>query len=167
MKYKIGDKVWCAICEWTDDYKVCRDCGGTRRIRLIMHDDSVKSIPCGSCYGNTYGVPTGKIRFHHRKPKSILLTLTGVESRDGKVRYYSNNYCPSEDQLFDTEEEANVQAQKYADQQNAEELKKYEEKEKPEKDWAWHVGYYQNQVEYHQSLVEYNQKKLNYAETQL
>ena len=55
IKYKIGDHVWRAGFGSTDNYVTCPDCAGTKRLRVIMGDESVVSIACAGLLGPTTG----------------------------------------------------------------------------------------------------------------
>ncbi len=116
MKYNIGDKLYHATFNHHEGvYVECSDCGGTGRIRVIFHDETIAAIPCGNCSCG-YDPPTGRILAYKSIEGADLLTITGAEIQAGEpTRYRAEHYILDEDRLFVIKEEALVKAKEMHD----------------------------------------------------
>lgn len=168
-KYEIGDQVWAATCNTETVYMTCPDCGGTGRIRCIMHDDTEISIDCGGCSGG-YNPPSGRVSYYKRIAKADSGVITGlnIETHDGKslVEYTvqgAYNYRYKEDKLALSYAEALIIAEALAENENALEEDKILKKEKPAKTWAWNASYHRKCLKDANRNIEYHTRKLSAA----
>lgn len=168
MKYQIGQELWLASFEQKQDSVPCTDCGGTARIRCIMHDNTIVSVECGACRRGYLG-SNGKNTVWTRRPEVKRGTITGVDAQQGEVtRYYfrfsdCQNHIIDEDRLFDNKEAAETKAAALAEEYNAEEIARIAKKEKDTRSWAWNASYHRKQIKEAQKSIEYHTKKLNAA----
>ena len=160
-KYSIGDTVWYARCNWIDEKATCPDCGGTGRIRCIMHDEATVSVECGACRQG-YDPPTGFIRVYDYHPSVEMVVIDGVEV--GKeTRYRSRCYILDEDKLFPTREAAREVALQMVAAAKAAQTKKIAEKEKDSRTWAQNASYHRSCIRRAQKDLAYHTAKLNVA----
>ncbi len=165
MKYEIGQKVWWATFDATDDYIVCPDCNGMRYIRVLLYDDSIVTIACEGCKRG-FDASAGRIHVYKRKPMAIPVTIKGLELSEGKTEWQtSGSYRTAEHDLFDTEAEALERANEIAADFDRAEREKISMKEKPTRSWSWHVHYYRREIREAQRRIDYATERLNEAKT--
>ena len=164
MKYSIGQNLWHATAYVEKVYLTCPDCGGTGRIRCIMHDETIMSIGCGNC-ALGYGPPTGRIGAYQRKPKATPVTVIGLEARAGEAVKYQVTDCYSvgEEHLFEQEDEAISAAKVLAEEYNRGELDRIQNKEKDTRTWAWNASYHRKAIKEAKKQIAYHEAKLNVA----
>lgn len=166
-KFAIGDAIWIATWDSSDNYVTCPDCGGTKHIRVIMHDDTEHRIACQNC-GHGYNESTGRVRVYDRKPKAERHMVTGLEINGSEIKYRSQIGCSSyriveEELAYATEGEAYAAAVKRAAECNAEDRLKVLTKEKNTRTWAWNASYHRQCIKRAQKELEYHTAKLNVA----
>lgn len=160
MKYEIGQEIWIATWDSTTDYVTCPDCGGTGRIRVIHHDDTMMSIECAGCSAG-YEPPKGYVKVYVRHARAEKTTITGVEVRDGKTEWRSaKSWCLDEADVYDTEADAFAAALLKAERADREEREKINAKEKPTRTWSWNAHYHRRQIKEAQRNLEYHTAKL-------
>lgn len=165
-KYKIGDAVWRATFGSSENYVTCHDCGGTGRLRVIFHDETVASIECRNC-ALGYDPPTGRVRCYDRIGKADLGVIAGIELTTERVSYRFGSdrfyYTVEEHELFDTEAAALARAQQIAAEHDAEERNRILTKEKDTRTWAWNASYHRQCIKRAQRDLEYHTAKLSVA----
>jgi hypothetical protein len=118
-EYQIGCTVFWGSFESSENHVECPDCGGTGRLRVILHDETQVSIECDTCKLGYHG-PSGRIRIYDRKPIVRSGEISGVETRreggfeyrithfalDDDGRMYQGSYTVNDDRVFTNEDEA-------------------------------------------------------------
>lgn len=160
LRFQIGQEVWLASYDSSEDRITCPDCGGTGRLRVTFHDETTVSIECAGC-SLGYDPPTGYVRVYNRHPVARQTTVIGVEVRDGKIEWRTQgHYCPDDGDLFETEEAAMARALEKAADADRKEREKIATKEKPTRTWAWNAHYHRKEIKRAQHSLEYHGKKL-------
>lgn len=163
MKFEIGQELWLATWESSEDCVTCPDCGGTGRLRVTFHDETTVSIECAGC-SRGYEPPRGYVTVYNRHARAQRVTITGVEVRDGKTEWRTDrSYIVDEDDLCEVEADALERAKGKAAQADLEEREKISAKEKPTRTWSWNATYHRKQIKDAQRNLEYHTKKLNAA----
>lgn len=163
MKYEIGQHVWYAGWESAPARIVCPDCAGEGRIRVLLPDDSMVSVDCVACQRG-YARPSGYLECYDRHAVAKVVTITGLEMRDGKTEWQtSENYRTSESDLFDNEIDAYAAAKVKAEQADKEERGRIGKKHKDTRSWAWNAHYHRNCIKEAQRQIEYHSSKLAVA----
>ena len=146
--------------ESSEHYITCPDCGGTGRLRVLFHDDTMVSIECAGCSAG-YDPPTGRIKVYDRRASVMQVTITGVEVRDGKTEWRTDrSYIVDEADLFETEEGALERAKVRAAEADQEERDRISQKEKPTRTWAWNAHYHRREIKEAERRIEHHKKKL-------
>lgn len=162
MKFKIGETVWFASVDLRDEWITCPDCGGTGRVRVIFHDDSIVSVHCASCEG--YPAPSGMLRIHKRVPCAISITLDGRRPSRGEIRWHATDgRIVEENYLFSTEEEAITFAKNQIVKMGIDELDERLKKYRETRNWAWNASYHKSEIKQALQSIEYHTAKLNVA----
>ena len=166
-KFQIGDVVWRPHWDASENYVECPDCGGTGRIRVIFHDETVVSIDCCRCSAG-YEPPTGRIKCYDRIARAEQTIVTGMEIKPDGVTYHLGGNgswyrTAPEDEVCATREEALAKAAEMAAKADAEERERIQRKEHDTRTWAWNASYHRKMVKQAQRDLEYHTKKLNAA----
>ena len=161
-KYSIGDTVWYARCNWTNEKATCPDCGGTGRIRCIMHDETTVSVECQGCQSG-YDPPTGFVTVYGYYSHVEPITITGAEVGERETRYRSHNYSIEASSLFPTKEEAEAAATRMVEEAKAKQAEKIAQKEKDSRSWAFNASYHRSCIRRAQKDIEYHTAKLSVA----
>jgi len=161
---KIGDQVWVSRFFATSGvYVTCPDCGGTGRIRVILHDETMHSIECGNC-SRGYEPPTGEVLVYTNNIEAKNVTIVEVKQSLEGIEYITNDrHVHCEHDLFDCESDALLHGQKEQDKWIEEQKRRIFEKEKDTKTWAWNVSYHKKCIKDAQKNLDYHTKKLNAA----
>jgi hypothetical protein len=163
MKFEIGQKVWLALWDSTTNYVTCPDCGGTGRIRVIHHDDTMMSVECAGCQSG-YDPPKGYLKVYDRHAKAELVTITGVHVSNGKIEWRSDrSWLMEESDLFETKEGALTRAVEKAAVADKEDRDRIQAKEKPTRTWSWNAHYHRREIKKARRQIEYHEKKLAVA----
>lgn len=163
FKYKIGDQLYYPIWTSTTSYVECPDCGGTGRIRVIFHDETVVSIECQNCRSG-FNSSGGKVQVYDRTPKTRLVKIVGIGIGSNGITYKCDtHHIVKEEELFKTHEEALEVAKEKAKLANEEDLKKVQTKHDNSKSWAWNASYHRRNIKELKEKIEYHTKKLNVA----
>lgn len=159
-KFQIGDQVWRATFDSTEDWVTCPDCGGTKTLKATLFDGAEYIIDCANC-SHGYEPPRGAIRLYTRSPQAELGRITGIEICADKIEYrVSPHWIVDEARLFTDRDSALACAQKMATEARKEEEKRFLKKEKDTRSWAWHVKYHRGQIKEHERQLEYHRRKL-------
>lgn len=163
MKYEIGQSVWLALWDSSDNYVTCPDCGGTGRLRVTFHDETQVSVECQRC-GPGYERPTGSIKVYDRRARVVQAMITGAEIDGMKVEWKTDqHYRLPEDEIYDSEADAMAAAIVKADQANREERERIQKKEKDTRSWSWNATYHRRCLKEAQRQIEYHTAKLAVA----
>lgn len=158
----------------TQESVVCPDCGGTGRLRVTFHDETTVSIPCENC-SRGYEPPTGKILVYCAKGQSIEGTISGIETTNHQIEYWISYYHVGEKEVFKTRnlvkeenvflsnEDAQLNADKLASEYEQEERAKIFRKQKDTKSWAWNASYHRKEIKDAERKLEHHRSKLSYA----
>lgn len=163
MRFRIGEDVWVSLWEAIEDRVVCPDCGGTGRLRVILHDEQEVSIECDTCRRG-YEPPRGTLTVYTRKPMAIPTAIVGVEIADGKIVWRTSaSYHVEDDRVFANEASALNRAKEIAAEADRAERDRIASKEKPTHSWAWNASYHRREIKEAQRRIEYHTRKLNVA----
>lgn len=162
-KFKIGQTVYRASYTSYDDGVTCPDCGGTGRVRVIFHDDTIASVDCGLCSVG-YNPPTGRILVYKYTPVAIPTTIKGFEVSSDEIRYETHDcYRSTQEDIFDNEKDCLTRAQFLVGLINEAQESKIATKEKNTKSWAWNASYHRREIKELQRRTDYHTRKLNVA----
>ena len=152
MSFKIGQVVYVAVFE-REEYRIpCPDCGGTKKIRVLLADDTMLSIDCGGCDPGGYEPPRGWIPQWRKVVRAIPRTVTSViVSADAPVEYRldasgGHAYCGTDLTVFATEPEALAYGETIRAESEAEENRRALAKTRNEKSWAWNYSYHRREA---------------------
>jgi hypothetical protein len=163
LRFHVGQLVWRASFDCTNDSIECPDCGGTGRIRCLLHDDTLVSVECAGCRVG-YDPPTGRVRTYRRTGQARATTISGYEVHESKVTWRTtDSYLVDDENLFATEQEAQTRAAILAAEHDEEELRRIARKEKDTRSWAWNAHYHRKCIKDAEKQIEYHTKKLNVA----
>ena len=167
--YKIGDSVWIAQCYCEQVFVTCPDCGGTGRIRCIMHDDTEVSIECGRCRSG-YDAPSGRVGYYKRNPRAESAVITGMNIETVRGVTETEYVLQAEytqrmksDRIALSYEDAMAKAEAIAAKENAEEIERIAKKEKDTRTWAWNASYHRKCIKDAEKQIAYHTKKLDVA----
>jgi len=165
LMFKLDDKVWCASLESVERQLTCPECLGDRAWTVIMGDGSQVSIECSLCKVG-YAKPYGYITYRAYEPKVKQRTITRIEqSRDGYE--YTVDECSIVKAVFENMVDAFQEACRMVDEYDEAERKRIEQKEKGNKNWAWHVRYHRQCIREAEKSITYHTAKLNIAKAKL
>lgn len=168
-KFSFGDHVYFARVEYAPTYAPCVSCGGKGYVTIIYEGDTF-TIDCEDCKQGYLG-SNGCRGAYVYTPDVIEGIICGVE-RDGfepydfEYRMSINGvtkWIMKERDVFPTRMGAEARAQVLKEELDAEQAKKLAGKSKPDKSWAWHVRYYQEQIRNAQKTIEYATLQLDAA----
>lgn len=165
--YNIGDKVWHASRESTQERVICPECFGKKYLTVILGDDSRVTIDCAGC-ASGYDPPRGYVTYYKQFVNVSQVVINKVEVTRDYVEYGSSkgecNYRIGRDtDFFSTKKEAEIRATELAEKWNKEELEKIHRKEKNNRTWSWHVHYYRSQIRGAKKTIERAKEKLDAA----
>jgi len=165
--YNIGDKVWYANRDSTQERVTCPECFGKKYLTVILGNDSRVTIDCAGCAAG-YNPPRGYVTYYKQFVNVSQVVIDKVEVSCEYVKYGFNKtecccYIGKDTDVFSTKEEAEIRATELAEQWNREQLEKIHRKEKNNRTWAWHVLYHRNQIRDAEKTIEYAKKKLEAA----
>jgi hypothetical protein len=117
LPFELGEKYWVAEQVQARNHEVCPECVGTKKVTLTLGNGESYEIPCAACSAG-YEPPTGVVR----NPITTFVAVPFVARRfhmdhDGKWTYSDSppdamSYRMwSEDRIFRTEAEAEVECQ--------------------------------------------------------
>ena len=165
-KFKIGDEVFKARYDKVETFVTCPDCGGTRYVRVLLHDDTEIRVECGCCNRGGYQPSTGQIKQYQYTTFASPYTVTGISTRSDNISYELNNFgsgmywTGDESELFPTIVEAMEAGEKKKAAHEAEENKRLMAKTKDAKSWAWNAAYHRNCIKKAEQDIEYHRSKV-------
>lgn len=160
---KIGDRVWYAQQKTVSKDVVCPECLGQKALTVTLGDGSTVSIDCAGC-ALGYEPPRGYVSYWDHIADVCLVTIDRVEATADKIEYGFNGcYRADAENLFTTEEQANIRALELAEKWNKEQLDRINQKEKNNHTWSWHVHWHRSQIRKAKKDLEYNEAKLAVA----
>ena len=163
MKYKIGNVVWYAQVKCFEGTEPCPDCFGQRALTVIKGDGSQVSIECAGC-ASGYDTSKGYVTYHGWKSDVCQVRIERVEITDQGVEYgHSQSYRVSEDEVFDTKEEAEKRADEKWKEHNAQELARIHQKEKHNRTLSWNAHYHRDCIRRAEKDLAYHTAKLSVA----
>ena len=164
MRFNIGDTVYWASYQHKAQHIPCPDCGGTKRVRVILYDNEEVSIECATC-SHGYNPPKGTIVVYEYSKDAKKGTITGVEIReDGTQWRISQGYIVKDSEVFPTREAALARAEETAVHANAEEQRRISDKERPTRTWAWNASYHRREIKECERRITYHKAKLAVAD---
>lgn len=165
-----GDKVWHASFKRILKRVVCPECFGKKYLTVILGDDSRVIIDCAGCSAG-YDPPKGYVEYFEHSADVELVTICEVriynsieygfnhqESLDFTVHRIANDK-----NMFATKPEAEVRAQKLAEEWNQEQLAKIHQKKNNDRSWSWHVHYYRKMIRDAEQTIEDARVRLDVA----
>ena len=166
-KYNIGEILWRASFEATDNHITCPDCGGSGQLTVTFHDGESVSIECEGC-SIGYDPPTGRIRIYDRGAVVERITITGYTVGEDGVEYRAKSfrggcYIFDEGDLFTDRVEAEKRGKELALKADVKEREQIANKEKPARTWAWNASYHRKQLKEANRNIVYHTAKLNAA----
>lgn len=162
MEYNIGDKVWHARIQWVQDYLPCPHCFGNLYLTVILGNNEQITIDCECCRNGWMG-SQGKIRVGQYRADVHLCTVDRKEQSMNKIEYRVDGYIVTENEIFINKEDAQVRASEIALEQRAEEMQRFYNKEKNDRNWAWNATYHRNNVKKLSQELAYHISKLDIA----
>jgi hypothetical protein len=162
-KFSYGEMVWCAEVAPTETRLTCPDCFGKKYLRVILGDDSEVTIDCPGCERGYLG-PQGVIMSHDYAATVTARVVMGMEVWDGRFRYsFYQRSGVEESCCFATQEEASTRAVELQKEHEEQEQKRLDNKEKPNRTWAWNATYHRGCLRRANKDIEYHTKKLAMA----
>lgn len=162
--FNIGDKVWIAkVCN-SEKWVTCPDCFGGKTLKVILGDGTELTIPCVGCAPGLE-FPRGVIRQYEWGPSVEPSTITGMEITLKNTEYHFSCWRIDAENVFATKEEAESRAAELAQTKAQEDAIAFQKKDKPTRDWAWHVHYHRRQIRDAEKTIAYAQAKLGIALT--
>lgn len=168
-KFSFGDHVYFARVEYTPTYAPCVSCGGKGYVTIVYESETF-TIDCEDCKQGYLG-SNGCRRASVYTPEVVEGAICGVE-RDSFEPYDFEyrmaidgvtSWIMKERDVFSNKEEALARTQVLKEELDAEQAKKLAGKSKPNKSWARHVRYYQQQIKDAQKTIEYATLQLDAA----
>ena len=165
MKFKLGDTVYYAKCNYEHIKKTCPICFGKLKVTLILGNDDLVVLPCNYCAPD-YDPPCGFVEEYDYVVAAQMVTIDRVTtevSGKGEQGTYCFNGCYGADEslLFLTKEEALSKAQEIKAQLDQDQATRAEYiKKDKQKSFSWNALYHireakrgRKQAEYHDSMA--------------
>jgi hypothetical protein len=168
MRFRIGQQVWIANFQPMAPVLVtCPDCGGTGRLRVLFHDDTIVSIECRNCAAG-YDPPTGMVTMHQRSVGVRKVIVTGVQMQGKEIEWHLDGtdraWTRMEDAcIFDNATDALAAAQEEQAKWEHDQDQRVLHKEKDTRTWAWNASYHRNCLKEAQRQIDYHTRKLSIA----
>jgi len=170
-KHKINDRVWIADVSNIEEWITCPDCVGNKTLKVILGNGEELLIPCRCCFSQCHNSCLGIIRVRDKcEAKPLRVRIVGIEITESRIEYllcfetgHTKNF--SEEKIYLKEDEAMAASADIIYQQKREEKKRLQLKEKPAKDWAWHVHYHREQIRDAQEIIRIASERLGIALT--
>jgi len=151
----------------TDKWVTCPDCFGTKTLSVILGDGTEMVIDCAGCAPGL-NEPRGVIKSYDYEPIVESKTVTGLSIDGEEIEYHFHlagscyTVAKSED-IFASKGEAEERAEVLFEECRRNQENSLQRKEKPTRDWAWHVHYYRQQIRRAKQDIERAEAKLNVA----
>ena len=163
-EYKVGDKVYYARTGRKEISRPCPVCFGKLKVIVILGNDDHVQLDCTYC-SRGYEPPNGKEFFSEHVVEVTQHTIKEVrfeESEKGrKVEYLSNHHFLEPENIFDNKEDAYIRTLQLVIDRNKADMIELARKDKVDKSYAWHAGYYLRQAKNAKEGFErYSQKAI-------
>ena len=165
--YNIGDRAWYASRKSTEEKVICPECFGKKFLTVILGDDSKVTIDCAGC-ASGYEPPKGYVTYYKQDVDVSQVVIDRVEINPTYVEYGFNkdgctHHTAKDTDVFSTRKEAEIRAEKLAEEWNKEQHDKIHRKEKNNRTWSWHIHYYRRQIRDAEKTIEYAKAQLDVA----
>lgn len=163
-EYKIGDKVWLAVCESKPVEVKCYVCFGKCKVTLILGNNEQIETECAYCKVG-FENPRGYTTEYQRISDVKEIALTGKEIRENdkgrKIEYRYQNYYLYDENIFDTKEEAeNRVLEMIKEHEDSEVTRLANKKKSNQSNYSWTVGYYRKKLRDAQKDIEHYSRKI-------
>jgi len=162
--FNVGDSVWIASYEVRKEKVTCPVCFGKLQVILIFGNDDQVIFPCDYC-AKGYETPRGWVEEYRCEPRCESIKISGREIRETEgmteVRYnsYDSRTHNSKD-IFETKEEALIEAQKRADLKTEEEkTRAIYLKKNINKSYGWNAGYHLREAKRLKEQIAYHEQR--------
>ena len=168
-----GDVCWFASYGRSQERETCPVCFGKLAVTIILGDDSAVETKCEYC-SEGFGPPRGTVQTWKSGPTVERITIAGraIEDNDGHVEVtYKFNMSGSDccrsyrtarpDDLFDSETEAQAEANRRASEATREEFEmslRRKHTGQTDRTNSWGVGYHRNEAKDHRRQAEYHEQ---------
>jgi len=161
-KFKIGDSVWVAKCGLESVRKMCPTCFGKKEVTLILGNDDHVVLPCKGCAPG-YDSPRGYISEYEyvTEPEMIVIDGMTIEIDHDKenVRYQTQHRIYDEKDIWATEGEAHVVANKKKAQLDKDQVTRAKHIKKDiQKSFSWNANYHMRHAKKDRESAEYHDK---------
>lgn len=162
--FKIGDRVFKANYGRHEKWITCPDCLGSKRVRVVLGDETEVSIECGGCYPGGYDPSLGIIRQYDYSTEVKRYEVTGICMHGTEVEYQLDNFGGSyhtakDSEVFGTHEEAHAYGELQRVKHEAEENMRWLAKTKDHKSWAWNATYHRRCAKKAEEEADYHRRK--------
>lgn len=157
----IGDKGYYASFDLRVKHIPCGVCFGNKYVKVILGNGEEVTVECLACEKGYLG-PTGYQEIYEYEAKAQEAIINRIEVTGNGVEYYTDCGC-GEYRFFDTKEEAIIRCSELAKKHNDEQIERIKHREKPNKDWTWHVYYHKKEMQNAEKSFFYHQEKLDIA----
>ena len=145
-RFKVGDTVWFAKCNWESVQKICPICFGKKVVTLILGNEDHVILPCRGCAPG-FESPKGYITEYEYVvgPEIVVISGMTVEMNYDKevVSYRSCHGLYNDKDLYVTEEEARVRANEKKAQLDIDQTTRAEYiKKDVQKGFSWNAHYH-------------------------
>jgi len=172
-RFNFGDYVFHAAVEGSTEWVTCPDCNGDGFVTIIYQGETY-TLDCEGCKRGYEGSSGRRERYAYA-PIVREGIIEGVEKSSSepydfeyRLRAGSSSFwILKELDTFSTKEEAEARAQILKTEFDAREAARVLQKHKPDKSWAWNVGYHRRQIADAQKTIEYATLQLNAARKHL
>ena len=158
---KIGDKIWYSSCKRENKQVPCEVCFGNKYVTVIKGNGDKVTVDCRGCETGYLG-SVGYQKIVVLKSNVKLATINRIEVTNNGIEYYTDFGC-GKDRCFENKEDAIAKAKEIARNHYADDIERIKRKEKPNKDWTWHVYYHQRSMKAAEKEYEYHSSKLDVA----
>ncbi len=161
-KFKVGDAVWIAKCGLESVQKICPTCFGKKEVILILGNDEWIILPCRGCAPG-FDSPRGYISEYEyvTEPEMIAISGISIEINYGKekVEYRQENRLYHEEDVYATEEEAQIRANEKKTQLEKKQITRAEcIKKDVWKSFSWNANYHMRHAKKDRESAEYHDK---------
>lgn len=163
--FGIGDTVFMADYARRERRITCPDCLGSKRVRVILADDTEVSIECGGCDPGGYRPSQGFILqwdYEVTTRKHIVSGVTVGFSKPVEYRLDESDgrcYLGSESTVFGTVEEAIAYGETLREDHESARNKEALSKTRGEKSWKWNAAYHRQQATRCRTELAYHEAK--------
>lgn len=173
--YNIGDTFWYSTWETKGVQDPCPVCAGKKKITIIDGYNEVYTIECEYCRRGFE--TTGWVVERYERVASVeqvVITGLNIHGNDPDnwhygIRAWSDDVhvqrMAYHNRLFATQEIAVEVAASEIERLAREEEEKFYKKDKTNKRWSWHLGYYKRELKDAQRKMDYANKKMQWIKS--